>query len=672
MASWGMFFLVSMVSVIALYLVGFLLLKAAKLPTLFSLAAAPIISTFCFEALAIIYDKIDLFASGWSLFLPVFVFAVLVYVVSLLVRKGKKNSKAPSQEGLLPQFESFDVKMIVLYIGLGLGIGLFIFVKALDGTECFNETYDNLTHLGLIRSFVESGHYSTLAASLYRDLGAVGSYYPAAWHMIAAMVASITDTSNLLVTNAMNYVCCALVYPLSCLCLLRAIFADRKNVIIAGAFACIAFVGFPWFFTVYGVLESNLFGFIMVPVMLLAVMQLCSSGMRRSTRMVYLVICIISAAFCLFAQPNTFFAVMLFAIPYLAWRIWDATGPRSKRPRSSWVRVGLVTLYFVAMFIVWYACYKAPFMYDVTHFIWAPVASKSQALVNALLFSNSWSPAAFVVTILVFIGLFTMLKERRYGWLALALGMTAVIYWAGVCLEGRWDQFLTGFWYSDWRRTGALQAMIAVPVAAIGIARLYELLPSYFKSNAFLKLCLSLVLLFAIFFPSFTVRGMGFVKTPFGYFADMMDEYYSMDQTDDEIIFSKSEQRFAKQAKEIVGDDIVYNIPYDGSFLAYQVDGLRTVYRLPYTGAGHNADEKTLQSKLAQYTTDAEAAEALENVGAQYVMMLDYGHIPYHRTWPDYYPENWVGITDIDEDTPGFELVLSEGDMRLYRIIGTD
>jgi hypothetical protein len=671
-AAWSTFFLVSIVSVIALYLVGFLLLKAAKLPTLFALAAAPIISTFCFEVLAIAYDKIDLFASGWNLFLPVFVFALIVFIASTLARKRQKASSSLSHEGLLPRFETFDVKMIVLYAGLGLGVGLFIFVRALDGTECFNETYDNLTHLGLIRSFVESGHYSTLAASLYRDLGTVGSYYPAAWHMIAAMVADVTNTSNLLVTNAMNYVCCALVYPLSCLCLLRAIFADRKSVVVAGAFACIAFVGFPWFFTVYGVLESNLFGFIMVPVMLCALMQLCAPGVRRITRVSYLIICVISVAFCVFAQPNTFFAVMLFAIPYLAWRIWDATGPQSVHPRSSRVRIGLVALFFVAMFIVWYACYKAPFLYDVTHFIWAPVASKSQALINTLLFSNSWSPAAFVVAILVIIGLFTMLKERRYGWIALALGMTAVVYWAGVCLEGRWDQFLTGFWYSDWRRTAALQAMIAVPVAAIGIARLYELLPNYFKSNAFLKLCLSLVLLLAIFFPSFTVRGMGFVKTPFGYFADMMDEYYSMDQTDDEIIFSESEQRFAKQAKEIVGDDIVYNIPYDGSFLAYQVDGLRTVYRLPYTGAGHNADEKILQAKLADYASDAEAAEALENIGARYVLMLDQGHIPYHRTWPDYYPENWVGITNINEDTPGFELVLSEGDMRLYRIIDTN
>lgn len=668
---WSMFFLASAVSVVLLYLVGFLALKAVRLPTLFALAAAPVITTVGYELLAIIYDKAGVFATGWNLFIPLLVLAALVYAVSALMQKRRRDSSR-DRAGILPRFGSFDVKMIVLYAGLGLFVGMFVFVRALDGPECFNETYDNLTHLGLVRSFLESGHYSTFSASLYRDLGATGSYYPAAWHMITAMVAGITDTSNTLATNAMNYVCCAFVYPLSCLCLIRAIFKDRKNIVIAGAFASIAFVTFPWFFTVYGVLESNLFGFIMVPVMLVAIMELFASNARRATRISYALFCILSIMFCLFAQPNTFFAVMLFAVPYLAWRIWEATGQEASHARPMKVRIFLVAVFLVAMFVVWYACYKAPFLYDTTHFIWPPGASKSQAFVNTLLFSNTWSPAAFVVALLVIVGLFAMLKERKYGWLALALGMAAVVSWAGVCLEGRWDQFLTGFWYSDWRRTPALQAMIAVPVAAIGIARLYELLPSYFKSNALLKLCLSIALLLVMFFPSFTVRGMGFVKTPFGYFADMMDEYYSMDQTDDEIIFSESEREFTARAKEIVGDDIVYNIPYDGSFLAYQVDGLRTVYRLPYTGAGQNADQKTLQANLAEYTSDAEVAEALENVGANYVMMLDYGHIPYHRTWPDYYPENWVGITDIDEKTPGFELVLSEGDMRLYRIIGTD
>lgn len=39
--------------------------------------------------------------------------------------------------------------------------------------------------------------------------------------------------------------------------------------------------------------------------------------------------------------------------------------------------------------------------------------------------------------------------------------------------------------YSDWRRTAALQAMIAVPVAALGIAHLYGLIARHAKLNLF-------------------------------------------------------------------------------------------------------------------------------------------------------------------------------------------
>lgn len=673
-----MFFLASLVGVVFLYLVGFLILKGFKFSNLFALAAAPIVSTLCFEILAIVFDKLNHAASWVVFFVPSLLLGAVVCGIGVLYgrRQGQtqKNAVAASE---LKNSSRFDLKMVVLYVGLALFVGLFVFVKALDGPACFNETYDNLTHLGLVQSFLESGHYSALAASVYQDLGEVGSYYPAAWHLITAMVAGATGTSNLVATNAMNYVCCCVVYPLSCLCLMRQIFSRRNRVVVAGAFAAIGFVSFPWFFTVYGVLESNLFGFIMVPVMLAAIMQLFGSEVSRADRARYLSISFVSALFCVFAQPNAFFAVMLFAVPYLVWRIWDSTGQKSKRPRSTKVRAGSVALFLLVVFVVWAICYKAPFLYAVTHFIWPPATNPSQAFINTLLFSNSWAPVSLVVAVLVGVGLYAMWRERKYGWLATALVITAAIYWVSICLEGAIDQFLSGFWYSDWRRTAALQAMIAVPVAALGIAHLYGLIARHAKLNLFSNIGLALLLIVFLFMPNFLLRGIIQVQTPFGYFDEMMYQYYSMDQGDDEVIFSESERKFVTQVKEIVGDKVVYNLPYDGSFFAYQSDGLHTIYRLPYTGPGQNADQQILQSSLYEYSSNKDVQQAVDNLGAEYVLTLDYGHIPHHKnspdpyakSWPDYLPENWTGITRITEDTPGFELVLSEGDMRLYKIV---
>ena len=64
----------------------------------------------------------------------------------------------------------------------------------------------------------------------------------------------------------------------------------------------------------------------------------------------------------------------------------------------------------------------------------------------------------------------------------------------------------------------------------------------------------------------------------------------------------------------------------------------------------------------------------MENLNAHYVLLLDQGDNMVDKdgsgklfTW-DWYSYQWEGLRTITDDTPGFEVVLSEGDMRLYRI----
>ena len=76
-----------------------------------------------------------------------------------------------------------------------------------------------------------------------------------------------------------------------------------------------------------------------------------------------------------------------------------------------------------------------------------------------------------------------------------------------------------------------------------------------------------------------------------------------------------------------------------------------------------------LRTKLCDYAASDEVRDAVEETGARYVMLLD------DKSCDDrtvvklrYKEEDWVGIESIAQDTPGFTLVLSEGDMRLYQI----
>ena len=71
-----------------------------------------------------------------------------------------------------------------------------------------------------------------------------------------------------------------------------------------------------------------------------------------------------------------------------------------------------------------------------------------------------------------------------------------------------------------------------------------------------------------------------------------------------------------------------------------------------------------------------EVRRAVKDVSAEYVLLLDQG-VPYDEgKWLLQTTEDslkrWDGINRITDETPGFETVLSDGDMRLYKITGTD
>ena len=81
---------------------------------------------------------------------------------------------------------------------------------------------------------------------------------------------------------------------------------------------------------------------------------------------------------------------------------------------------------------------------------------------------------------------------------------------------------------------------------------------------------------------------------------------------------------------------------------------------------------RLVQRSLDDIASNSSVRRAVDNLGIKYVLMLDQGHEPFHAMWGDYSDSNWKGVLDIDEDTPGFELMLSDGDMKLYRILSEE
>ena len=115
------------------------------------------------------------------------------------------------------------------------------------------------------------------------------------------------------------------------------------------------------------------------------------------------------------------------------------------------------------------------------------------------------------------------------------------------------------------------------------------------------------------------------------------------------------------------------NNAFDGSPFLYGTSGLNLYYRyLPVNFTPDDADDPgaKLAATLADYTSDPEAMALVRHYNVGYVLQLDsdYDKTGDGSMYPIYNAKDWRGVQSINESTPGFELVYSSGDIRLYRL----
>ena len=138
-------------------------------------------------------------------------------------------------------------------------------------------------------------------------------------------------------------------------------------------------------------------------------------------------------------------------------------------------------------------------------------------------------------------------------------------------------------------------------------------------------------------------------------------------------VLTHDEKEFAKEAlQKVPEDELILNEPNDGSEFLYALyDAKNLFYRqfaLPSTG--ESTDSVLVRQSLDEVASNPEVAKAVRQIGAKYVLLLDQGGDPSKRiSFWSYYPDQWQGFNRITDETPGFEIVMADGDMRLYKII---
>jgi len=169
-----------------------------------------------------------------------------------------------------------------------------------------------------------------------------------------------------------------------------------------------------------------------------------------------------------------------------------------------------------------------------------------------------------------------------------------------------------------------------------------------------------------------------FIENYLGYPASFQDYTrllaYKFDKKSPSV-YSSDEIDFVENAGKLIEPETkVINIPFDGSCFAYDIQDLNIYYRDPHVSGAKSTSETEhswlYRNQLSNYLNCQQIKDALKNDHIEYVLMLDDGDSKDEpeRFFIGYNESDWSGITSINENTPGFSLVLAKDDMKLYKI----
>lgn len=679
MSIWISFICAIAAATFLLFFPGYLLLfpfRGIRLP---KLAIAPIVSIFIACVTGIITSRLlhsvnVLAFIGLELAIP-----ILVLAASFVWRHaGSVQMPVGSCSDYLNNKDADFHK--ALYLVVGFIAAIYVFVTVLGSPEYFSVSIDNSYHLNEVHAIATTGRYSPTGISVYPTVSGYGSaeagFYPAAWHVICAVVCNVLSVSTAVAINAVNFSFVAFVFPMSCFALLSAV-TENKTCLALGALICISAYAFPWRLLTFGVLYSNLAAFCLVCSVCSVFLSLTKDeGLSIQNRSLLAILFLFGLFDLFLLQPNGIFSVGVLLLPYAVASLYSFCITKNLAPLKSFASAfGLVVCFVVA----WIVAYNLPVMQGVVNNIWSHYTSASQMLVNYLFQSYSPdAPSNLVLGLFVIVGLFYTFQRVELRWISVSYFLSLVIHFSTGATEAFFKSWFAGFWYTDPYRTAALCTLAAFPLAVFGSSIVFDGLRkrlfggkhvSTGSLNRYYPAVFVTLFVAAVFYPSFQIPGMFNVEMVFGKTRNVIKQNYDMSNPEE---LNSKELEFASSVKEIVGDSVVLNSPFDGSAFLYGSSDIQVYYRSIHSSPQNNPNEQSasraIRHGLYKIGMNTEILDAVKATGARYLLLLDYDNCKSRGHVFTYNPDDWDGIETVNDKTPGFTLVKKSGHSRLYRI----
>lgn len=572
--------------------------------------------------------------------------------------------------------------LIVLYVTVSLTLITVQFLYNAGGPDAFIRYNDNHSHLAWIKNMAESGNYSTLNVTFYDQSDSNvpfqgSSYYPIGFHVVPALAKSITGLSTPIVENGAAVVFCGVSFPLCLSAFIFKVFQGSKVYTAMGSVVGMASVAFPLrMLAVHGPFP-NIAGFSCVPAVILLFMELFDDSQKKVTILYLPTFCVVALGLALLHPNALIFAClgmlaywMVHVIPMICRQV-------SLAPLKTSVLIGEVTTVIFAA-AIWYIVHQLPFMQSIVNFYWEWNVSFNEivsSLFDGGLLLRIPQAALGVITV---IGLFELLKSRHSSWLVLFYCLVAFIFVVTAISDKSLKSWISGFWYTDPERLAAMVAISEIPIASYGLGKsillIYGKITNVVRLNKMAACSIISILIVAFcmynYYPYVLYAGAT-NNTAFGQTFYDLNHAYSDQHSKS---YSAEERNFISEVKQTIGTDaLVLNLPADGSTYAYSVDDLNAYYHA-ISGVDESSDSQIIRSRLNMISDDLEVQQAVKNVGATYLLLLDRADFMFDGKETVYSSDlyldtvAWRGILAVNDETPGFEIVLSSGPMRLYRI----
>jgi hypothetical protein len=645
---------VALVCVGWLFVPGLLVSYAAGFRSIAAWAVAPALSVAIIAVTAVLAGKLGL---NWSVPL-VLITTVLGALVTgggawLLRRRFTVVREADPRPLVVAAFAGLVPAIALGGVAVVLGMG---------SPDSLSQTFDAVFHYNAVAYILDSHQASSLTLTTLGTPGMPPGFYPGAWHDLTSLVVLATGTSIPVAANLVTAVLAIVVWPLSCVLLVRQVAGRSVPAMAITGLISLGFTAFPWVLMDFGVLWPNLLGLSLIPIGVSVAVSLAGLAtddvIGKGRAWLLLPFVVIGGGL---AHPNSLFTLVVISLFPLftgigRWALRMRAEGRTARGLS-WFAVAVIV--FVG---AWRFASTTPALATVRRFYWAPFENGFEAVGHALSGAMGGRPALWAISAAVIVGIVLLWRLRDQRWLIGAFGGSVVLYVLTASLNTPGTQRFTGYWYNDPNRLSAAIPITTVPLAVLGIVYLSKLLRDKLAERerpllgrfgaSRLWVTLAVTLLVAIAGQGMYVN-VHIQEIQYAY-ADRADS------TTSNLVDGHERAFYDRIKKDLPVNAVVAGNPWDGSALLWSLIGRKPLF--PYMDLPKTPPQDYLAEHLVDAVSDPTVCLDARKLGVDYLIIGD------QRFWlTDTRRQDYPGIVD-PAGRPGFQLVDSDGDLKLYKI----